>query len=76
VHPFTPGDLVICIDDTPQPDRIVRVGEPWVKAGRAYRIQSTSTNEVGEHGVELQQVQHWPPRRGVACLAVQKDRSC
>lgn len=55
MHPFNVGDLVICVDDEPLPGKVVRPGEPWVRAGRAYRITSASCCGVtGQHGVMLQ----------------------
>lgn len=63
MHPFVPGDLVICIDDKPLPERIIRIGEPWVEAGRAYRVRSVSI--CGDlRGVELEDLAHWPPAVG------------
>lgn len=54
MHPFKAGDLVVCIDDKPVPGKIVRPGEPWLCAGRAYRIASVSSCSVtGKHGVML-----------------------
>lgn len=63
MHPFAPGDLVICIDDKPLPEKIIRIGEPWVKAGRAYRVASISSSGPN-FGVELEDLNHWPPACG------------
>lgn len=64
LHPFIAGDLVICIDDTPLPERTPRRGEPWVRAGRAYRVESVSTNAAGDHGLLLVGIANWPPSAG------------
>lgn len=64
MHPFQAGDLVLCVDDTPNPGRIIRRGEPWIKRGRAYRISATLTNEIGQYGVTLVGLEHWPPAAG------------
>lgn len=54
MHPFSAGDMVVCIDDEPVPGKIVRSGEPWLRAGRAYRIASVSScSMTGNHGVML-----------------------
>lgn len=65
MHPLNAGDVVRCIDDKPLSEKIIRIGEPWVKAGRVYRVASTSTCAVsGNHGVVLREVNHWPPGAG------------
>jgi hypothetical protein len=65
MHPFKAGDVVVCIDDRPLPEKIIRIGEPWVKAGRAYRVASTSTCAVsGYHGLLLRELECWPPGAG------------
>ncbi|MFN6936601.1 MAG: hypothetical protein ACK4NZ_15780, partial [Tsuneonella sp.] len=38
-------------------------GEPRVKAGRAYRVSSTSSSGPC-FGVELEDLNHWPPAIG------------
>lgn len=64
MHPFNLGDLVVCVNDTPLPEKIVRIGEPWIKVGRTYLVSATSTNEVGDHGVVLLEIKQWPPAVG------------
>jgi len=65
MHPFKVADIVVCIDDRPLPEKIIRIGEPWVKAGRAYRVASTSTCAVsGNHGLLLCELECWPPGVG------------
>ena len=64
MHPFQLGDVVVCLDDTPLPERIVRIGEPWIKAGRTYLVNGVSSNQNNEHGVVLLEVKHWPPASG------------
>lgn len=55
MHPFKAGELVVCVDDKPVPGKVVLHGEPWIRAGRAYRIASVSScNVTGNHGVMLQ----------------------
>jgi hypothetical protein len=64
MHPFKLGDLVVCINDTPLPEKIIRIGEPWVKIGRTYMVSGASTNEVGDHGIVLLEIKQWPPAAG------------
>lgn len=64
MHPFKLGDVVVCVDDTPLPEKIVRIGEPWVKAGRTYLVSGISSNEVGHHGIVLLDIKQWPPAVG------------
>lgn len=64
MHPFKLGDVVVCVNDTPLPDKIIRIGESWVKIGRIYLISGTSTNEVGDHGVILLGLKQSPPAVG------------
>ncbi|WP_394730735.1 hypothetical protein [Altererythrobacter sp. GH1-8] len=64
MHPFTVGDLVECIDDTPLPDRTPRPGEDWVCLGKIYRIRATLQTEREGYGVGLEGVSDNPPRIG------------
>lgn len=61
---FVPGEIVVCIDDTPLPDRIIPIGMPWIRRGRSYRIADIGMNEQGEEGVRLVELQPVPPATG------------
>lgn len=65
MHPFSVGDLVICVDDQPLPGKLLRFDESWVIAGRVYRVSGTSTCPVsGRHGVVLEGLKNEPPSVG------------
>ena len=53
MHPFSAGEVVVCIDDEPLADRIIWPPDPWVCKGRIYRIKELSSTPDGEHGVHL-----------------------
>ncbi|MEE4317785.1 MAG: hypothetical protein V2I74_12475 [Erythrobacter sp.] len=64
MHPFSVGDLVECIDDTPLPGKAPRSGEDWIHQGRIYRVSATISDNAQGFGVRLERVDDRPPRLG------------
>jgi len=68
MHPFSTGDLVVCVNDTPlngyTPPRVYA----WPKVGRAYRIDDAVSSTCGsgkiEYGVVIWEIPHQPPSQG------------
>lgn len=53
MHPFSVGELVVCINEEPIPGRAPWAGESWVRVNHVYRIRKTGYNEEEEPGVSL-----------------------
>ena len=64
MHPFSVGEIVVCVDDTPLPDRARRHGEDWISQGKFYRVAAATSDRHGNAGVRLEGVKEMPPRVG------------
>jgi hypothetical protein len=64
MHPFSVGEIVVCVDDTPLPDRARRHGEDWISQGKFYRVAATLSDRLGNVGIRVEGVKDMPPRVG------------